>query len=64
MKWVDVEIIGKSPGDDNSALEFSACFSRYGEASLVIKLSFEVVQTGIPFSLCALKLLVPWFLFL
>ncbi len=60
MKRIDVQIIGESPCDDDSALEFSSCFSRYGKASLVIKLTFEVVQCRVPFSL-ALNLLVPWF---
>lgn len=60
VKWIDVQIIGESSGDNDSALEFSACFCRYGQAPLVVKLSFEVVQSRIPFSL-ALNLLVPWF---
>lgn len=64
MKWVDVEIIGESSGDHYSAFELSSRFRRYSEAALVVKLSFEVVQTGIPFSLLAFNLLVPWFLFL
>lgn len=61
MKRIDVEIVGESSGDHYSALKLSPRFRRYSQATLVVKLSFKVVQVGIPFSLLALNLLVPWF---
>lgn len=48
IQRIGVEVLGKSSGDDYSALELSSRFRRYSQAAFVIELSFKVVQQGFP----------------